>query len=315
MRAYRELDLQICLTHLGSFQNDTVLKQPAESPWQLPWKRAGESPTVWPFGGLWGPHPSWVLRGRSSRTGRPPVWWRDQPTSGPNPSTRSFQLQGLLPGPLLRKVRAGPPPLTRTISPPSATSAPPSWVPRGWAQTKAWQPTQAPQDESCRVNWRWATLGRGRLPTNQRQHFRILPDMDVARQENKQESSCSFEMVLAGRAWPALREARNPVGGSLWSHKPPRVLWASNEGSTVSSKHLVLLRFQQVNELQTRAEVLRRANKSPGQRKRWRRRVGLCGWWPQRRLLGEESSWGAEGGAQAPKPPSLCSQGQQGQDS
>lgn len=47
------------------------------------------------------------------------------------------------------------------------------------------------------------------------------------------------------------------------------------------SKHLVLLRFQQVNELQTRAEVSRHANKSPGQRKRWRQRVGLCAGGPR----------------------------------
>ena len=52
-------------------------------------------------------------------------------------------------------------------------------------------------------------------PTDIVNILEILPDMDVAWRENKQESSCSFKMVLAGRAWPALGEAKNPMGGLL----------------------------------------------------------------------------------------------------
>lgn len=46
-------------------------------------------------------------------------------------------------------------------------------------------------------------------PTDIVNILEILPDMDVAWRE------CSFKMVLAGRAWPALGEAKNPMGGLL----------------------------------------------------------------------------------------------------
>ena len=52
--------------------------------------------------------------------------------------------------------------------------------------------------------------------TNIVKTLETLLKMNVAQREDKQrQSSCSFGMVLADRAWVALGEARNPVGDSL----------------------------------------------------------------------------------------------------
>ena len=64
-------------------------------------------PALWEASG--DPTPRGFWEAGPAGAGRPPVWWRDQPPSGPNPGTRSFQLHGLLHRPQPR-----PPPQKRS---------------------------------------------------------------------------------------------------------------------------------------------------------------------------------------------------------